>query len=322
MRATLPLVSPPLFRYLPSPTSRWLRCSIGEAMHSSHPEHNTSIHRNGSASTNRHGWSGGEADTQSLQNARLGVAACILFMAGGLYWTASVGLLTLSALTAYPLMISVGILLTLLVFGATFWTPRGPQSASRMHSPSEESNGAGMNTYDSVTGLPTYRLFTSVLKQTLAQPYKHGRLVAVLMIELDHFMPKTDEQARINLNFMYRVHAARMKSTLRTTDTVARIAERTFVVLLNQVTGQEEVLAIARKMQRTISLPVTLDGRELFLSSRIGIGFSSYDTVESGRLLDAATQAVATARADGYAVYGLPGRMASASVDATSRIAA
>ncbi|MCS6287584.1 MAG: GGDEF domain-containing protein [Nitrospira sp.] len=291
-------------------------------MHSSRPELNTSNDRNGSDSTNQHGWPDDEAGTQSLQSARLGVAACILFMAGGLYWTASVGLLTLSALMAYPVMISAGILLTLLVFGATFWTPRGPQSASRMHALSEESNGSGMHTYDSVTGLPTYRLFTSLLKQAQAHADKHGRPVAVLMIELDHFTPKTDEQAQINLNLMYRVLAARVKSALRTTDTVARLAERTFVVLLDQVTGSEEVLAIARKMQSTISLPVTLDGHELFLTSRIGIGLSSHDTVESDGLLDAATRAMARARTEGYALNGLPGAMASTSVDPTSTIAA
>lgn len=151
---------------------------------------------------------------------------------------------------------------------------------------------------------------------------KYGRPVAVLMIELDHFTPKTDEQAQINLNLMYRVHAARVKSALRTTDTVARIAERTFVVLLDQVTGPEEVVAIARKMQLTISLPVTLDGHELFLTSRIGISLSNQDTMDSDALLDVATRAVATARAEGYALYGLPGAMVSASVDATSTIAA
>jgi diguanylate cyclase (GGDEF)-like protein len=243
-------------------------------------------------------------------------------MAGGLYWTASVGLLTLSALTAYPVMISAALLLTLLVFGATLWTPRGPQSASGMHSLSEDANGSGMNTYDSVTGLPTYRLFASLLKQALAHAGQHGRPVAVLMIELDHFTPKTDEQARINLNLVYRVHAARVKSALRTTDTVARLAERTFVVLLDQVTDPEEVLAIARKMQRTISLPVTLDGHELFLTSRIGISLSSPQTEDGNALLDSATRAVATARAEGYALYGLPGAMASASADARSTIAA
>ncbi len=179
-----------------------------------------------------------------------------------------------------------------------------------------------MNTYDSVTGLPTCRLFTSLLKQALVHAYKHGRPVAVLMIELDHFTPKSDAQGQINLNLVYRVHAARVKSALRTTDTVARVAERTFAVLLNQVTGPEEVLAIARKMQLTISLPVNLDGHELFLSSRIGISLSSHDTVDGDALLDGATRAVETARTGGYALYGLPGTMASGSADATSTIAA
>lgn len=291
-------------------------------MNSPHPDTNDSSGSAGSGSSHSQYPFDDEAALRAFDGARLGVLACLLFMAGGLYWTAAVGLLTVSALTAYPVMISAGALLTLVVFGATFWTPKQSQSDAAMPLGSNEPGSFAMHTYDSVTGLPTHRLFLSLVKQALSRAHQHSRQVALLVIELDHFTPRIDGEAPINSNLMYRVQAARVKSVVRTTDTVARLGERTFAVLLEQVTVPDEVMAIARKMQTTIALPVTLDGHELFLTSHTGISVSTGDALGASALLEAATRAVATARAGGHAISGLPGATVSSSVDAVSTLAA
>ena len=100
-------------------------------------------------------------------------------MAGGLYWTAAIGLLTISALTAYPVMVSIGVAFTLMIFGATFWTPGS--RASTVHRLWSESEQVGTSTYDPVTGLPLNRLFLSLLNQALIRAQKHGRQVALVM---------------------------------------------------------------------------------------------------------------------------------------------
>ena len=162
-----------------------------------------------------------------------------------------------------------------------------------------------------MTGLPTSRLFTSLLNQALPRAHKHGRQVAVLVVELDHFTLASELQGQVNCNLVYRVQAARVKSALRTTDTVARLAERTFVVLLDHVVSQQDVIQVATKMQSTVSLPFTLEGHEVFLTSRIGISLSGQDGSDGAGLLRAATEAVGKARAEGYAMYGLHGEVAS-----------
>lgn len=255
---------------------------------------------------------------QASDTTRLGMVTAFFFIAGGLYWMASVELLTLSALTAYPTVIWSGavILLSTMIYAA-FWT-----SGSARPRRSDRTSPDLMSTYDSVTGLPTNRLFTSLLNQALARALKQGRQVAVLMIELDHFTLTAESGGEVNCNLIYRVQAARVKSALRTTDTVARLGERTFVVLLEQVTAVDEVGAIAKKMQATISLPFTQDGHERFLTSRIGISLSSYDGMDGNALVEAATQAVLTARAEGFVIYGLHGAVVTSHVDSASTIAA
>ncbi len=259
---------------------------------------------NGSKSVHRPCCSESLRYSGSSDAARFGVVACILFMAGGLYWTASVGLLTLSALTAYPLMVMVGVVLSLLMFGAASWTTRNPVADSATDTAAPISLVGAVHTYDAVTGLPMYRLFLSLLKQALIRAQKEAGQAAILVIELEHFTPKTDAYARRNRNLMYRVQAARVKSALRTTDVVARLAEARFAVLLEDVTTSEEVLAIAKKMQATIAHPVTLDRHELLLSSRIGISLSSRDGADAQELIDAAVHALERTRVEGGSPSG------------------
>ena len=142
------------------------------------------------------------------------------------------------------------------------------------------------------------------------------------MVEMDHFKMTTELHGQVNRTLVYRVQAARVKSALRTTDCVARLAERTFAVLLDHVTANEEIVAAAKKIQTTVSLPFTLNGHEIFLTSRIGVSLSTCDDAEGPALVESAAQAVATARAEGYALYGLHGAVVTPHIDTTSTIAA
>jgi diguanylate cyclase (GGDEF)-like protein len=164
-----------------------------------------------------------------------------------------------------------------------------------------------MATYDSVTGLPMQRLFMLLANQAVSRARKSGRPVAVLLVELDHFILADELQGTLNNNLVYRVQAARIKSALRTTDTVARLGERSFVVLLDNIDDRFAVLSVATKIQATISLPFILEGHEIFLTSRIGIALLPPDATDARPLLDSAAQAVAQARTEGYVMFGLPG---------------
>lgn len=266
--------------------------------------------------------SGASHPVESHDIARVGVVACVMFMAGGLYWTASVGLLTVSALTAYPVMVMLGMGFSLLVFGAANWSIRQPVAASTPDTPATLSLVGAAHTYDPVTGLPRQRLFLSLLTQAVGRAQREGRQAAILVIELEHFTAETDAYAMLNRNLMYRVQAARVKSALRTVDVVARLTESRFAVLLEQVMTQDEVLAIAKKMQRTIAQPVTLDCHELFLSSRIGISLSGQDGVDAPALIEAAVHALERALAQGGTLGGIAGAQDMSAADSASTIAA
>lgn len=243
-----------------------------------------------------------------LDSTRLGMVASVMLVVGGLYWINATGLLTVAALRGFPPMLwGLALVLVATVAAMVYRGARSTKPQATARYAGGDPNASIQTTYDAVTGLPTERLFLSLLNQALPRAHKQDHQVALLLVEMDHFSLSTELQGQMNINLIYRVQAARVKSALRSTDTVARLADRTFAVLLDQIDSQDDVIAIARKMQATVSLPFTVEGHEVFLSSRIGISLSGQDGMDGLGLLRAATEAVGKARAEGYSVFGLQG---------------
>lgn len=200
-----------------------------------------------------------------------------------------------------PAAILAGILLTGVLILGGLWIVR----RRRQHGP-RRTHAAAQSTevsaYDSVTSLPTRRLFSTLLGQALSRAARTGRSVALLVVELDHFRMVSESQGQANGNMLVRVQAARVKSVLRSTDTVARLAQDQFAMIIDNLSSPDDITAVVQKLQTTVGLPLTLDGHELFLSCRIGVALYPHDATDREELIDQAIQAVKTAKAEGQAV--------------------
>jgi diguanylate cyclase (GGDEF)-like protein len=239
-----------------------------------------------------------------LNSAKLGLLACGTFLMGGLSWTAFTGLLTVSALNAYPLMLWGGVAAILLFFlGTTWWSSRQPHTPVKTAAITDDSNRPRISAYDSVTGLPTGRLFNFRLKQAWTRTRTLDRHIAVLVIELDELENISELQEQERRNLIYRIQAAKVKSAVRTTDFVARLADRTLAVLLNDI-EPEDLFSVMRKLQLSLSLPFILDGQELFIASRIGVAQSTCDHDDETALLESAVFAEDQARARCLPFFG------------------
>ncbi|ALA58604.1 GGDEF domain-containing protein [Nitrospira moscoviensis] len=154
-----------------------------------------------------------------------------------------------------------------------------------------------LSTYDGMTGLPTRRLFDVLLTQALARAEATSRLVAVLVIDLVHYgvgsharREEGDQTPGASHRWLptplvVRVQAARIKSVLHAQDALARLDERRFAVVLDNVQQAAEFLATARAIRQTIGLPLQIEGQELLLSCRIGGAIAPWDGVEADGLL-------------------------------------
>ena len=214
-------------------------------------------------------------------------------------WMASAGL---STIVMPPLVALMGpCLISLLVLGGLWLKGRDPKP--RFHRDrSTEKPMELSSTYDDATGLPTRRLFGTLLEQAVGRAAITGRSLALLVVELKHFRMVAESQGHANSNVLVRVQAARVKGVLRSTETVARLAQDQFAMILDNLTSRQEVTAIGEKLQAAMGLPLTLDGHELFLTCRIGVALYPQDAAEYEGLIKQAMRAVKTAKSEGQAV--------------------
>lgn len=207
-----------------------------------------------------------------------------------------------SAIYLSPLVVLIGVgLIGLLVLGILWLNGRYPNSGFHRLRPTEHPTRLS-STYDYVTGLPTRRLFGTLLEQAIVRAEKTGRFLALLVVELDHFRVVAENQGQANGNVVVRVQAARVKGVLRSAETVARLAPDQFAMILDNLTSHQEVTTIVDTLQATVGLPLTLDGHELFLTCRIGIALYPQDAMDCEGLIAQAMRTVKRAKSEGQAV--------------------
>lgn len=166
------------------------------------------------------------------------------------------------------------------VAGLLCW-PSRPHRARR-------KPGSSISAYDSITGLPTRRLYLVLLGQALSRAEVTRRKVAVFVCALEQFRPLSSASAAPNMTLVVRVLAARIKSAVRPHDVVARLDDYTFAVIADNLQSPDEARLIAETIQKTIAFPLLIEGQELLLSCRIGGVMGPQQGVKAESLLDAA----------------------------------
>jgi len=125
-----------------------------------------------------------------------------------------------------------------------------------------------------------------------------GRHVGVLVAELQQFRPLPASVVTPNLSLIVRVQAARIKSAVSPGHTVARIGECRFAILIEEVVTPEHMDMPAQNIYRTMSLPLMIEGQEVFLTCQIGGAISSASVMSGETLLSQATQSLACATSE------------------------
>lgn len=208
----------------------------------------------------------------------------------------------LLGIAASPLMAFIAACLIGLFALGGWWLKSWYPTSGFRRKRSVKKSSERVSAYDHLTGLPTRRLFVTLLEQSIGRAAKIGRPVALLVVELEHFRMVAENQGQANGNVLVRVQAARVKGVLRSTETVARLAQDQLAMILDNFTSIQDVSAIAERLQATVGLPLILDGQELFLTCRIGVALYPQDASEHEGLIKQAMWAVKTAKSEGQAI--------------------
>jgi len=125
--------------------------------------------------------------------------------------------------------------------------------------------------YDPLTGLPNRRLFEDRLQVAVAHAHRNMRQLAVLFVDLDRFKRINDSLGHSEGDQVLKEVALRLEACVREDDTVARMGGDEFVIILSEIEGPENATATARRVIEALTRPVAVGGKELVVTSSIGI---------------------------------------------------
>jgi diguanylate cyclase (GGDEF)-like protein/PAS domain S-box-containing protein len=153
--------------------------------------------------------------------------------------------------------------------------------------------------HDILTSLPNRGLLDDRLEQGIALAQRHGRRLAVLFIDLDHFKHINDSLGHLIGDQLLRAVALRITPCVRSSDTVSRQGGDEFIVLLSEISHAEDAALIADKIRLAVLEPYTIASHLLHLTASIGVSVYPEDGADPECLIQCADTAMYHAKENG-----------------------
>jgi diguanylate cyclase (GGDEF)-like protein/PAS domain S-box-containing protein len=128
--------------------------------------------------------------------------------------------------------------------------------------------------HDELTGLPNRALLRDRIGQALMLARRQPGGVALLFLDIDNFKVINDSLGHAEGDKLLVQLATRLKSCVRETDTISRFGGDEFAILLASVTGIEDAIDVAERIEQALQRPFAIAGRDLLVTSSIGIVLS------------------------------------------------
>jgi diguanylate cyclase (GGDEF)-like protein len=159
--------------------------------------------------------------------------------------------------------------------------------------------------HDSLTGLASRGLFLERMTQMFAAAGSDGAQVALLFVDLDRFKAVNDTLGHAAGDQVLMVTGERIKSQLRAGDLAGRFGGDEFAVLMAQVYGEAEAVAVAERLCAALSAPVIIGGRHLDVNASVGIALGTPGQTDPSGLMRCADIAMYQAKRSGRGRYEL-----------------
>lgn len=152
---------------------------------------------------------------------------------------------------------------------------------------------------DSLTGLGNRALFKERLQMALAHAERSGKLVALMILDLDNFKDVNDTLGHdVGDQLLQRV-ATILKETSRQVDTIVRLGGDEFAIIVDELDRVDGVVVHANRILDALSQPQQISGHEVHPGVSIGITSYPQDARDPDVLLKNADLALYRAKAEG-----------------------
>jgi diguanylate cyclase (GGDEF)-like protein len=159
--------------------------------------------------------------------------------------------------------------------------------------------------HDPLTGLPNRTLALDHLELALARRRRRVGTVALLLLDLDRFTPVNDTLGHRAGDHVLTTIAARLRETLRASDTAARISADEFAVICESDGDVHDVVELAARVGAAVAQPLAVGGAEHVLTASIGIAIAESPADTAATMLCDAEAAMYRAKHRGGGHYEL-----------------
>jgi diguanylate cyclase (GGDEF)-like protein/PAS domain S-box-containing protein len=145
---------------------------------------------------------------------------------------------------------------------------------------------------DPLTGIPNRRQFEDVLDQAIERVRRQDSQMALAYLDIDNFKHINDSLGHAGGDEVLKEFALRLSGSVRTTDTVARLAGDEFVIVFENIRHADEVQLLAEKVMAAVAADFTVLNAPLRVTTSIGIALYAGGTETAGGLIGRADMAL------------------------------
>ncbi|MEI7556877.1 EAL domain-containing protein [Candidatus Chlorohelix sp.] len=157
--------------------------------------------------------------------------------------------------------------------------------------------------HDALTGLPNRLMFNERLEQNIFFARRNNTRVGLFYIDLDRFKVVNDTLGHHVGDQLLIEVAHRLRSSVRRSDSLARMGGDEFTVVLGSLKAPQEAAYIAERIIESLDKPVRIGSHELHVTASIGISLYPEDSSDGEEMMRNADTAMYRAKATGMNNY-------------------
>ena len=153
--------------------------------------------------------------------------------------------------------------------------------------------------HDQLTGLPNRLSLAQQMPQALVAADRSSRPLAMLLLDIDRFKHFNASNGHETGDQLLIAVAGRIRAAARDRDIVARVGGDEFIVVLNDLTEEQQARDAAIRLIESLSTPFEINGRKVSTSASIGVSIFPRDGADMEELLRHCDEAMNQAKERG-----------------------
>src|SRR5471030_2876234 len=158
-----------------------------------------------------------------------------------------------------------------------------------------------MATHDALTELPNRLLLSDRIRMVIAQARRSGQGFSVATVGLDGFKKVNDGLGHPIGDAVLHMAAARLRKTLRDSDTLARVGGDEFVAVLPGTSTEAQIKLVTGRLIATLQAPFEIDDHTIYVGASVGVAVYPQHAEDEVKLVALADAAMSRAKETGKA---------------------